>query len=295
MIPVLCGSKTEAWLQALNAAAQQPRYTAELDPQSKVAVFAGNCTDQLQAFPKLVWAHCTYAGIERALSQTEVPIARLIDPQLSKRMAQSVLTACLNWCQQTHLYATQQRAQSWQPQTQWLPHQCQVLLLGAGELGQACAHQLRALGFKVASFSRRAKSLPWPHFSRLGPEVIGGADVVVNLLPSTAQTQHFVNADFLSSMKPSAALVNVGRGHTVDSQALLHALDRRQLSYAVLDVFEVEPLEDPIIWDHPHIEVWPHIAANTQIDTAALIINRAIERYLDDGSLPKLVDRQRGY
>lgn len=295
MIPVLCGSKTEAWLQALNAAAQQPRYTAELDPQSKVAVFAGHCTDQLQALPNLVWAHCTYAGIERALSQTEVPIARLIDPQLSKRMAQSVLTVCLNWCQQTHLYATQQRAQSWQPQTQWLPHQCQVLLLGAGELGQACAHQLRALGFKVASFSRRAKSLPWPHFSRLGPEVIGGADVVVNLLPSTAQTQHFVNADFLSSMKPSAALVNVGRGHTVDSQALLHALDRRQLSYAVLDVFEVEPLEDPIIWDHPHIEVWPHIAANTQIDTAAPIINRAIERYLDDGSLPRLVDRQRGY
>lgn len=296
MIPVICAKNTDRWVEQLNRAAGQTRYQAGLVKDARVAVFSGDCSEQLASMPNLKWAHCTYAGVEQALAQSSVPIARLIDPQLSKRMSQSALAACLDYCQHGQTYRQQQAHSQWQPHTQRLAEEVQVLILGSGELGQAAARVLIAAGFKVATHSRRAKALPWPHFSKLGVEVVGGADIVINLMPDTPQTRGFINTNFLSQMKSTAALVNFGRGSAVATADLLAALDSDTLGYALLDVFAKEPLDahDPL-WRHPKVQIWPHVSATTQIDTAARMINAHIERFLNDATWPPLVDRNRGY
>lgn len=297
MIPVLCGDDTPAWVDALNQQAPSPQYTDQLVSDARVAVFTAPCAAKLSQLAKLEWAHCTYAGVEAALSATDLPIARLIDPRLTDRMAQSALFAALNHCQHSPSYRRYQDTKTWKPIEQIAPAACQVLILGAGELACACARRLKQSGFRVATYSRRAKVLSWPHFCHLSPEVIGGADLVINLLPMTQQTKHIVDQAFLDAMKASAGFVNFGRSGSVDTPALMSALDAASIEYALLDVFDEEPLPaDSALWDHPRVILWPHVSAQTEMNSAAMTIHANIQSFLDSGALPaSMVNRKRGY
>lgn len=296
MIPVLCGAVTDRWVAALNQHCPSPEYTSEPIQNARVAVFTAGQAGQLNTLEHLEWAHCTYAGVEKALALTQLPIARLIDPRLSQRMAQSCLSACLNYCQNSARYHIQQRHQHWKPWDQKAPERTQVLMLGAGVLATHCATVLSQAGFKVATYSRRAKAMPWPHFSKLGPEVIEGAHIVINLLPATPDTYHWIDDSFLQSFQQDKLLVNFGRGSAVDDQALLSWLNTDPSHFALLDVFKTEPLpEESELWGHPQVQIWPHVSASTDIQSAAAIIHQAIQRYLTEGVTPALVDRDRGY
>lgn len=297
MIPVFCGSATEHWVAELNQHSPTDLYTtSDSIADAPVAVFTAPQASQLNSLPSLKWAHCTYAGVEKALAETQHPIARLIDPRLSNRMAQSSLTACLDYCQNRAHYRIQQAQTLWHPLDQKQPSQVQVLILGAGAIASVCAETLRTQGFKVATFSRRAKALPWPHFSVLSPEIIAGAQIVINLLPDTEQTRGIINEAFLEALRDDRLLVNFGRGSAIDVDALARWLDGSSSHHALLDVFDVEPLpDDSLLWGHPQVEIWPHVSATTDIKSAARIIHKNIQAYLDTGQLPPLVDRARGY
>ena len=92
------------------------------------------------------------------------------------------------------------------------------------------------------------------------PKLLPDADVVVDLLPLTPHTQKFVDAKFLSQMKPGATFVNAGRGGTVDTNALLDALRSGRI-HAALDVTDPEPLPpDHPLWRAPNVLITPHIA-----------------------------------
>ncbi|MBB5832413.1 phosphoglycerate dehydrogenase [Brachybacterium aquaticum] len=143
-----------------------------------------------------------------------------------------------------------------------------VLIWGFGEIGQRLAPMLQGLGAHVRGAARSAGE-------RAGFEVIADADVLaalpdtdvlVNILPATEATTGIVGAEVLGALPDHAILINVGRGATVDQDALLAALQAGTLGAAGLDVTEPEPLPaDHPLWDAPHLLLTPHGAGGRPV------------------------------
>jgi len=125
-------------------------------------------------------------------------------------------------------------------------------LVGLGRIGRATAERAAGLGMKLIAFEPYADE---NFVGKWGIELVGvddlfsRADYVSLHCPATKETKHLVNADRLKLMKPDAVLINTARGSLVDEQALIAALEQKQIRAAGLDVFEVEPLpvESPLV------------------------------------------------
>jgi phosphoglycerate dehydrogenase-like enzyme len=143
-----------------------------------------------------------------------------------------------------------------------------VLIWGFGSIGQTLAPMLQGLGAQVRGAARTAGT-------RAGVEVIAeqdvlaalpGTDVLINILPATEATAGIIGTEVLAALPDHAILVNVGRGATVDQDALRAALEAGTLGAAGLDVTDPEPLpaEDPL-WDAPHLLITPHGAGGRPV------------------------------
>jgi D-2-hydroxyacid dehydrogenase (NADP+) len=138
-------------------------------------------------------------------------------------------------------------------------------VVGLGPIGLEVARLGRAFGMRVVGMRREARGdepcETWPlaRFDELLPLV----DYLVLALPLTPETRHLVDARALALLRPTARLVNVGRGELVDEPALASALAEGRLAGAGLDVFEVEPLpaESPL-WELRNVLITPHMAGN---------------------------------
>jgi len=243
------------------------------------------------------------AGVDHITRDASIPphlaIARLVDPHMAVLIAEYVALQVQRLHRNDLVYREQQRRHIWREQPQPDAASRTIGLLGLGRLGQAAAQRLRSLGFQLTGWSRTQKAIEGIECNS-GKEgferTVGRADILVCLLPLTAETDGILCRAAFERMKPGAALVNCARGaHVVDAD-LIAALDSGQLSDAVLDVFRREPLpaEHPF-WDHPRIVVTPHVAAFTNPRTAAGIIVENIRRARDGRPLLDLVDRATGY
>ena len=128
--------------------------------------------------------------------------------------------------------------------------------------------------------------------------VLAESDFVVLLLPATPATDNFMNAARFAAMKPTAWLVNFGRGHIIHDSDLIAAVTDNKIAGAVLDVFRTEPLpQDHPFWTTPGITVLPHIGGlHPERDhvVAALMVEN-LQRFLDSTPMREVVDRQAGY
>ncbi|MBW8762612.1 MAG: phosphoglycerate dehydrogenase, partial [Microbacterium sp.] len=116
-------------------------------------------------------------------------------------------------------------------------------------------------------------------------ELLGRTDVLVSLLPATAETAELFDASVFESLKPGAVFVNVGRGATVDESALIDALASGRLRSAAIDVTRTEPLPaDSALWDTPNLVITPHVAGNRPVGSSALI-DENVRRLLADEEL----------
>jgi phosphoglycerate dehydrogenase-like enzyme len=124
------------------------------------------------------------------------------------------------------------------------------------------------------------------------------ADVVVNSLPLTDATRHVLDARAFAAMRPTARFVNVGRGATVDEEALVEALRDGRIAGAALDVFEVEPLPaSSPLWNMPNVIVSPHMSGDI-VGWEARVVDVFVEnldRWLRGEPLENVVDKARGY
>jgi phosphoglycerate dehydrogenase-like enzyme len=175
-----------------------------------------------------------------------------------------------------------------------------VGVLGFGSIGQAVARRAIALGAEVVAARRRP--LPSPvEGVRLAAdvrEVTAAADHLVLALPATAQTRTLVDAELLSYARPTAHLINIGRGAVLDQQALLEALDAGRLAFATLDVTEPEPLpEGHPLWTHPRVRLTPHVSSNYTNVRHVLFrkVAASLERFVRGEAPDDLVDVQAGY
>jgi glyoxylate/hydroxypyruvate reductase len=269
----------------------------------RIAIVANPDPAEVALLPNLAWIHSLWAGVERLvrdLGRNGVPIVRLIDPELARTMAEAVLAWTYYLQRDMPAYRRQQEAGTWRQRAYRPPAEVTVGLLGLGALGSAAAERLTGAGFRVTAWSRSPKDLPPGVTGFTGREgltdLLAASDIAVCLLPLTEETRGLLDAERLAAMKPGAGLINFGRGPIVATDALLAALDAGQLSHAVLDVFEVEPLppESPL-WRHPGVTVLPHISGPTTPASAAAVVAGNVRAYRGTGRIPAAVDVARGY
>jgi glyoxylate/hydroxypyruvate reductase len=257
---------------------------------------------ELARYPQLRAILSLGAGIEGLVADPtlpDVPIARMVDPSLSRTMSEYVLLAVLRHHREFDRFERAQRARRWDfslpPQAADRP----VGIMGQGELGARAARLLAAQGFPVMGWSRTAKSIAgvtsYAGRSELHAFLQRSA-ILVCLLPLTAETRGILDAEAFASLPHGACVINVARGDHLVEADLLTALDSGHLAGATLDVFRTEPLPpDHPFWRHPKVLITPHVASYSLPATAADGVVDNIRRARAGQPLRHQVDRARGY
>jgi phosphoglycerate dehydrogenase-like enzyme len=149
-----------------------------------------------------------------------------------------------------------------------------VLLLGFGAIGRRLVELLTPFGVKITAVRRQIRSEPSVRVIAAEniSSALAEADHVVNILPENDATIRFVNARRLECCKRGARFYNVGRGTTVDQNALLNALESGRLDAAYLDVTDPEPLpRDHALWSARNCFITPHTAGGRHDQDHALV------------------------
>ena len=176
------------------------------------------------------------------------------------------------------------------------------LIVGYGHVGQRLAKACGALGMRVFGI-RRNKARPTGDVEKFFvleqlPESVEDKDFIVNLLPLTPQTQNVFSADVFRRMKPTAYFVNVGRGETVDEQALIDALEESRIAGAGLDVFNGFPRSlNSRFLELTNVILTPHVAGLSQAywPRAYELVKTNIGRYINNMPLLNTRELQCGY
>ncbi len=241
-----------------------------------------------------------WAGVEKIVTNETLtmPLVRMVDPGMTQSMTEWVTGHVLRYHlgMDAHIVNPDRK---WEWHSNPLAEERTVCILGLGELGCAVARCLLSLNFSVTGWSRSPKAVDGVE-SFHGPDglksALSSADIVVLLLPDTAETENTLNVETLGFLPKGAFIINPGRGPLIDDAALVEALDAGQVAHATLDVFRVEPLpDDHPFWRHPNVTVTPHIAAATRAVTSSREIAANIKRGETGEPFLNLVDRTRGY
>ena len=257
------------------------------------------------SLPRLRLVQSIAAGVDHITADPtvppDVPICRIIDPNMASGMVAYVVWAVTHRHRNFDRYLARAAEGVWQESPIVPTRLHRVGIAGLGVLGLAAAKALAMLGYDVAGWSRSPKpDLPggvtgYHGAGQLG-DFLGRTDSLVCLLPLTDETQGFLNAALFARLPAGAHLINVGRGAHLIDQDLLTALDHGQLGAATLDAFTQEPLPvDHPFWRDPRIIVTPHIATRTG---PTVVVSQLLENLarLDAGTpLVGAIDRQRGY
>lgn len=253
-------------------------------------------------FPHLEVLFSSGAGVDQ-FELSSLPagltVVRMVEPGIISGMVEYVSWAVLGLHRDMPRYQRQQRLASWSP-VQALPAcKRRVGVLGPGTLGQAVLLQLRSLGFDCAAWGRSPRAVDGVRCFA-GTEQLGvflaRTDILICLLPLTAETIGFLNGALFAALPAGASLVHVGRGRQLVSDDLVAALRDGRISHAILDVTEPEPLPPShAFWAHPSITLTPHIAGMTQPETAAEVVLDNLRRYEAGVPMVGVVDRMKGY
>ena len=258
--------------------------------------------DYQQDYPNLKAIFSVGAGVDQldlATVPEHIQVIRMLDPGIAKGMSEFIAMHVLNIHRDTFAYINANKSATWQQIPTIENQQRRVGIFGLGHLGQVAAESLLQLGFSVNGWSRSAKKISNVncfHGDDRLHTFLSQSDILVCLLPLTDQTRGILNHETLSQLPKGASVINVGRGEQLVAQDLLALLDEQHLEYAVLDVFDIEPLpEAHSFWQHPRVLVTPHIAAITQNDSAGKMLVENVQRYLDQQPMRGIVDRSLGY
>ncbi len=259
---------------------------------------------RIAQFPNLKAIISSAAGVDHILADTTLPpatpIARMVTQETVQRMAEFTLMASLMLLKDMPRIINQQQRRVWQEfATPRTALDTRVGVMGLGALGLACARLHARMGFATAGWARSPRTLDEVEcYAGTAEQVafLRRTDILICLLPDTPDTRHIINAELLSLLPPGAAVINVGRGAHLQPPDLLAALDSGQISRALLDVFDVEPLPpDSPYWHHPRILVTPHAAATPSRRERARQAADVIRAVNSGAPIPHKYDRQRGY
>ncbi|MEH0074600.1 glyoxylate/hydroxypyruvate reductase A [Pannonibacter sp. Pt2] len=250
-------------------------------------------------YPNLKLLFSVGAGVDQlnlAALPPHVGVVRMLEPGLAEQMKEYVTLAVLGLHRDLPRYISQKTASLWQSGRNVPARERRVGVMGLGQLGKAVLEALAPFGFPLAGWSRSPQDIPGAGTFTDLPAFLARTDILICLLPLTAETAGLLDAKLFAQLPRGAALVHTGRGRQLDHDALLEALASGQLSSAWLDVTDPEPLppEHPF-WQHQQIVLTPHVACQTRADDGARHVIAGIRAHQAGLPVPGLIDRTRGY
>jgi glyoxylate/hydroxypyruvate reductase A len=294
-------ARAKVWSEVF-AAAGEPLFTQAPSGAEAKDVTALACwqpPSDLTVYQNLKLVLSVGAGVDQmpALPQ-HIMLCRSAAPGIETQVRDWVTMACLMMHRDMPAYLQQARTGAWNSRDTRATTTRRVGVLGMGRIGRLVAQSLTALGFPVVGWSRSGR--PVDGVEIYGAEalsaVLAQADILVCLLPLTQETKGILNAKTFAALPKGAHLVHAGRGAHLHMDDLRDALDSGDLTSAMLDVTNPEPLaKDHWAWAHPQVIITPHIAAQTDAYEGAhhaLNVIQALKR----GEIPPgLVDQTNGY
>lgn len=322
-----------AELQSLSRAVtlqSHPLAQGQQLPESEWAeaevIYTFRSLPQPEQAPKLRWIQFHLAGVEEHL---DAPILRQNGMQATTlsganapQVAEHALSLMLALGHHIPKMLTDQAQRTWATKRTDIYQPSELLgstvgIVGYGSVGQRLARLLQSFGVTILASRRdllnetrkddfQVDGQGDPDGSlvrRLYPGKAFGTmakdcDYVVITVPLTPETRGLVGARQLAGMKPSAFLIDVSRGGVVNHEALLGALQKKQLAGAALDVFPEEPLAtDSPLWELPNVIISPHVAGLSPhyVERAFVLFKENLRRYLAGEELLNKIDLERGY
>lgn len=249
------------------------------------------------------WVHSTGAGVDGFLFKREWPrnviLTRTVG-NMGRRIAEFCAARIAYIAQDIPGRLASQRARSWNRTDDSVIslEGSKATILGTGAIGCEVARLLTRIGIVCNGVSRSGQATP--PFSRVetrdaAVQLMRESTWIVNTLPLTTSTIGFVDRHLLAECS-KALIINVGRGATICTDALLEALDNKTLRGAALDVFEEEPLPlDSPLWSHDSVLISPHVAALTKPEEVERAFFDVLEHSGDQGISGEVSHVSRGY
>ncbi|WP_144082900.1 D-2-hydroxyacid dehydrogenase [Salinispira pacifica] len=263
---------------------------------------------------KLNWIHALGAGVEDFVSRLQ-GVAGKDRPMLTRTtsvfgpiIAEYCLGHILADMQNHRIYARQQQHRQWKQHSPCRLADSRIFILGAGDIGSGIASVFTGMGCRVRGLARTPGARKGfvsvytpedlrsgsPHAEELG-EVLARADIVINILPHTGETEGFMDEEFVSRLE-GALFINAGRGSVIREDLLLQALNAGKIRRAVLDVFPKEPLQlQSPLWNREDVVITPHVAGLTGAEDALRVLFQRLEAVSRGDIREYVVDIPRGY
>jgi phosphoglycerate dehydrogenase-like enzyme len=258
--------------------------------------------------PNVKWVHSRSAGLDTVLFpeliNSPVPLTNGRGV-FSQSLGEFVLGAILYFAKDFRRMIRNQMAGRWEQfDVEEISRQT-VGIIGYGDIGRAVATRVRAMGMQILAVKRHG-----PPLYNVDPlvnqiyrpedreEMIARCDYVVVTTPLTPETRGMVGEREIGAMKPSAVLINLGRGPVVDEAALICALAEKRIKGAALDVFDKEPLpEGHPFYNLENLLLSPHCADHTSdwTEQAMKFFLAQFERYRKGEPLANVVKKELGY
>lgn len=217
---------------------------------------------------KLKWIHAISAGVDylplATIAKLGIKLTNASGIHATS-ISQSVLAYVLHFVRGLDLARENQTNRYWESNAATNPatiNDYHYVILGTGHIGQQIGRLLQAFGGQTLGVNTTGH--PAKYFDETIAldqldERVWQTDVIINVMPLTDQTRHFYDATFFNHFQNLFLFVNVGRGPSVDSTALINALNNGQVAHAALDVFETEPLPtDNPLWTMKNVILTPH-------------------------------------
>lgn len=272
----------------------------------------GLCTPQLvDAGKSIQWISLVTAGVEQCVSIPAIRERNILVTNMQRIggpvIAEHVMALTLAFTRGLDLYIPAQAKGEWRRVTP-LARRMEViqgktmLVVGLGGIGSEVAKRAHAMGMKVVATRNSSRTGPdFVSYVGLPDELLklaGAADFVVNTAPLTPQTTAIFDAAFFAKMKPTAYFINVARGGSLVTDALVAALKNRQIAGAGLDVTDPEPLPSGHpLWQAPNVIITPHVANDSDLgfDAQLAVTKENLRRYIAGDKMLSVVDVARGY
>jgi phosphoglycerate dehydrogenase-like enzyme len=257
--------------------------------------------------PRLKWMQVTSAGVDRHQG-TEIWNSDVILTGVSgihaTPIGEFVMGLMLMFAKNTPLSFKMMQTRQWQRYISGTLRGKTVGIIGLGHIGEEVARLSKAFGMKVIATRRSPKTASkTKNVDLLLPsirmkELLGQSDYVVLTLPLTPETKHIIGEAELKAMKPTAYIMNIGRGPLIEQEALIKALDEKHIAGAGLDVTVPEPLpKESRLWDFDNVILSPHISGGMEdymLQATELFCDN-LKRYITRKKLLNVIDKKKGY
>ena len=248
----------------------------------------------LKKYPNLKAILSLGAGVDHIISDPDLPeglpIIRLVDKKLTHEMCLHSLHWVLHFHSDQYLYRSQQLKRQWIQQSSIQTEDRTIGIMGLGNIGRSIGELLVNQGFNVIGWGANKKSSITGIQYYFGQEqlsdFLSNTNILINVLPLTSNTANILTKNELSLLPKGSFIINIGRGGIINEDDLLALLDEGHIKAVALDVFAQEPLpENNSLWEHPSVYITPHIAGQSNPNSAAQTISENIH-LIQKGELP---------